>query len=171
MRKSFVLIFTILVFSILVFSEVKIGVINAQEILSKTNIGKEVQKKLENLQNSRRKKVETLQNEIKNLQKDLTSPALNTEAREKKTRELEDKRLEYNRLLQDIQKELKNESQKEMMELYKKIMPIIKEVGVAQKFTLILDMTSSGIAYFDEAIDITNEVIKAVNAKTPASTK
>jgi Skp family chaperone for outer membrane proteins len=32
-------------------------------------------------------------------------------------------------------------------------------------------MTSSGIAYFDEAIDITNEVIKAVNAKTPASTK
>jgi hypothetical protein len=26
-------------------------------------------------------------------------------------------------------------------------------------------MTSSGIAYFDEAIDITNEIIKAVNVK------
>ncbi|MCP4216899.1 MAG: OmpH family outer membrane protein, partial [bacterium] len=44
---------------------------------------------------------------------------------------------------------------------------IAENIGKAKGFTLILDMTSSGIAYFDQAIDITADVIKAVDAKFP----
>jgi outer membrane protein len=167
MKKSLTLIFTILVLSVFVFSEVKIGVINAQDIIAKTKKGNEVQKKLEGLQNDSQQKVESLENDIKQLQKDLASPALNNDTREKKTREMEDKRISYNRLVQDAQKTIQEESQKELMALQREIMPLIQQIGETKGFTLILDMASSGIAYFDKTIDITDEVVKAVDAKFP----
>lgn len=167
MKKSFTLIFTILVLSVFVFSEVKIGVINAQDIIVKTKKGMEVQKKLEGLQTEAQKKVDTLQNEIKQLQKDLSSPALNNDTREKKNREMEDKRVSYNRLVQDAQKNIQEESQRQLMDLQREIMPLIQQIGESQGFTLILDMANSGIAYFDKTIDITDQVVKAVDAKFP----
>ncbi|MCX6583901.1 MAG: OmpH family outer membrane protein [Candidatus Aminicenantes bacterium] len=167
MKKSLMLIFTILVLSVFVFSEVKIGVINAQDIIAKTKKGNDVQKKLEGLQNEAQQKVESLENDIKQLQKDLASPALNNDTREKKTREMEDKRISYNRLVQDAQKTIQEESQKELMALQREIMPLIQQIGEAKGFTLIIDLASSGIAYFDKSIDITDEVVKAVDAKFP----
>ena len=167
MKKSFILIFTLLTLSLFVFSEVKIGVINAQEIIEKTQKGKKVQAKLENLQKQKQQQLENLQKEIVQLQKDLESPALNRDTREKKTRELEDKRIDYNRFIQDTQKEMQAKSQQELLTLQKEIMPLIQQIGKAKGFSIIFDMTSSGIAYFDETIDVTDEVVKAVDAKFP----
>jgi outer membrane protein len=167
MKKSFILIFTLLTLSLFVFSQVKIGIINAQEIIEKTKKGKEVQVKLENLQKQKQQQLEGMQNTIKRLQKELESPALNRDTREKKTRELEDKRIDYNRFIQDTQKEMQVRSQQELMSLQKEIMPLIQQIGKAKGFTIIFDMTSSGIAYFDESIDVTAEVVKAVDAKFP----
>ena len=167
MKKSFILIFTLLTLSLFVFSEVKIGVINAQDIIEKTKKGKQVQDKLENLQKQKQQQLENLQKEIVQLQKDLESPALNRDTREKKTRELEDKRIDYNRFIQDTQKEMQAKSQQELLNLQKEIMPLIQQIGKAKGFTIIFDMTSSGIAYFDETIDVTEEVVKAVDAKFP----
>jgi outer membrane protein len=167
MKKSMILIFTILTLSIFVFSEVKIGVINAQEIMEKTKKGNQVQKKLENLQNAKRKQLETKQQELEKLEKELNSPALNADTRAKKTRQVQDKRIELQRMVEDARKEMQQESQKEVFALQKEIMPLIQEIGKAKGFTLILDMTSSGIAYFDQSVDITAEVIKAVDAKFP----
>jgi outer membrane protein len=167
MKKSFILIFTLLTLSLFVFSEVKIGVINAQEIIEKTQKGKKVQVKLENLQKQKQQQLEGMQKTIVQLQKELESPALNRDTREKKTRELEDKRIDYNRFIQDTQKEMQAKSQQELMNLQKEIMPLIQQIGKAKGFTIIFDMTSSGIAYFDETIDVTEEVVKAVDAKFP----
>jgi len=167
MKKSVILIFTILTLSVFVFSEVKIGVINAQEIMEKTKKGNQVQKKLENLQNAKRKQLQTKQQELEKLEKELNSPALNADTRARKTRQVQDKRIELQRMAEDAQNEMRQESQKELFALQKEIMPLIQEIGRSKGFTLILDMTSSGIAYFDQAIDITAEVIKAVDAKFP----
>jgi outer membrane protein len=167
MKKSMILIFTILTLSIFVFSEVKIGVINAQEIMEKTKKGNQVQKKLENLQNAKRKQLQTKQQELEKLEKELNSPALNADTRARKTRQVQDKRIELQRMVEDAQNEMRQESQKELFELQKEIMPLIQEIGRSKGFTLILDMTSSGIAYFDQSVDITAEVIKAVDAKFP----
>jgi len=169
MKKSLILVFTILTLSFFMFSEVKIGVINAQEIIAKTKKGINVQKKLENLQKSKQQQLEGLQNVLKQLQKDAVSPALNAETREKKKREFEDKQIQYKRQLQDAQKDMSEATQKELAALQTEIMPLIQEIGKNKGFTLILDMTGSGIAYFDQAIDITNDVVKAVDAKFPGN--
>lgn len=169
MKKSLILVFTILTLSFFMFSEVKIGVINAQEIIAKTKKGISVQKKLENMQKAKQQKLEALQNVLKQLQKDVASPALNADARGKKQREFEDKQIQYKRELQDAQKEMNEATQRELAALQKEIMPLIQELGKSKGFTLILDMTGSGIAYFDQTIDITADVVKAVDAKFPAN--
>jgi len=167
MKKSSTLIFMILTLSIFVFSEVKIGVINAQEIMEKTKKGNQVQKKLENLQNAKRKILQAKQQELEKLEKELNSPALNADTRARKTRQVQDKRIELQRMVEDARKEMQQESQKELFALQKEIIPLIQEIGRLKGFTLILDMAGTGIAYFDQSIDITAEVIKAVDAKFP----
>lgn len=167
MKKSFTLIFMILTLSIFVFSEVKIGVINAQEIMEKTKKGNQVQKKLENLQNAKRKVLQAKQQELEKLEKELNSPALNADTRARKTRQIQDKRIELQRMVEDARKEVQQESQKELFALQKEIIPLIQEIGKSKGFTLILDMAGTGIAYFDQSIDITAEVIKAIDAKFP----
>ena len=161
------LIITIFTLSFFGFSEVKIGIINGQDILQKTKRGKKSQKKLENLGKSKRPQIEAMQNDIKKLQTELASPALNDETMRKKNRELEDQKIVYNRIVQDAQKDFQTQQQKEMMALYKEIMPLIQQVGKSKGFTLILDLSSTGVAYFDETIDITVEVIKAIDTKFP----
>lgn len=165
MKKSLILIFTILTLSVFVYSEVKIGVINAQEIMAKTKRGVSVQKKLENLQASKQKELQGKQDALKKLEKELASPALNAETRSRKTREIQDKRIQLQRAVEDAEKLMRAESAKEIRKLTGEIMPLIQELGKAKGFTLIFDVSSSGIAYFDAAVDITPEVIKVVDAK------
>ena len=103
--------------------------------------------------------------EIKKLEKDLMSPALNDEAREKKSIELQEKRTDFKRFYEDAQNEFQRESQKELTALEKELMPLIDNLGRQKGFTIIFDITRPGIVYFDQAIDITDEVIKMVDAK------
>jgi outer membrane protein len=154
-----------LFFSMGLFSQVKIGVINPQQILSETNIGKNTAAMLEKLKIEKQKEIEARQKDIAALEKELLSPALNADTRESKTLSLQDKRTELKRLLEDAQKEMQMKSQKELAKLYQDIMPIIDEVGKSQGFTIIFDVSTSGISFFDQALDITNQVIAEVNKK------
>lgn len=165
MKKSFILIFTVIIFSVFAFSEVKIGVINGQDVIAKTKKGQAIRAKLESFGKAKQQQIENLEKEIVALQKELASPALNAETKRKKTRTMEDKKINYQRLVQDAQKDFQAQQQKEMMAFYNEIMPIIQEYGKAQGFTLILDLSSAGVAYFDKTIDITDAVVQTVNAK------
>jgi outer membrane protein len=167
MKRSFVFICTILTLSLFAFAEVKIGVINAQEIIAKTKKGQKIQTKLQSLGSAKQKEIDTKKKELEKLQRDLASPALNADTRTKKSREFEDKKIVFNRFVQDAQKTMQEKQQKEMLALYNEIMPLIQDIGKKRGFTLILDLANSGVAYFDQTIDVTAEVIKAVDAKYP----
>ena len=165
MKRSFILVFTLLTLTIFAFSEVKIAVFNSQELLQKTKKGNEVLKKLDNLKSTKERQIQTLLTELETLERELNSPALSTSARETKARILEDKKLNYDRTVQDAQEEMQNQSGKELGDLEKDFMPIIQQVGQAKGFTVVLDLVNSGIAYFNPNTDITADVIKAVDEK------
>lgn len=167
MKRSVILIFTLLTLTIFAFSEVKIGVFNSQEILQKTKKGSQVLKKLDDLKNAKERQIQNLLNELEGLEKELSSPALSAGARENKVRSLEDKKIVYDRTVQDAQEEMQNQSAKELGDLEKDFMPIIQQVGQAKGFTIVLDIVNSGIAYFNPETDITADVIKAVDEKLP----
>ncbi len=167
MKKSFISILTLLTLTIFAFSEVKIGVINSQEILQKTKKGSQTLKNLENLKNAKERQIQTLVNELEALEKELNSPALSAGARENKLRTLEDKKTNYDRTVQDAQKEIQSQSAKALGDLEKEFIPIIQQVGQVKGYDVVLDVTNSGVAYFAPTTDITAEVIKAVDEKLP----
>ncbi len=167
MKKTLVLVMAIITLSLFAYSQAKIGIINAQEVVQKTKRGINIQKRLEKLGQARKDQITKKQAELKTLEKELQSPALNTETREKKARSFQDKRVQLQRLVEDAQKYMQKETQKELLQLQKEIMPLIQALGKAQGYTLIIDMANSGVAYFDTKVDLTAEVIKAVDAKFP----
>jgi outer membrane protein len=165
MKKTIILMMAIFLLGAFAFSEIKIGVINPQKIMDNTKKGLEVQKRLQNLQTEKRKQGQAMQEEIKKLEKEVLSPALNNEARQRKTLELQEKQKALRRFAEDAQNEFRRAYQKELAALEKEILPLIENLGKQKGFTIILDVTTTGVAYYDKAIDITDEVIKAIDAK------
>ncbi|MCP5054353.1 MAG: OmpH family outer membrane protein [bacterium] len=165
MKKTLILMLTLLVMSVYAFSEVKIGIINAQEVFQKTKRGSQIQKELEALNNKKAAELKALQEEIKKLEKDLLSPALNASTRDAKSVDLQSKRTTFKRKYEDAQSDLQRESQKKLLELEKELMPLITNLGKSKGFTIIFDRARSGVIYFDSGVDVTKEVIAAIDAK------
>jgi outer membrane protein len=171
MKQKLFLIFALLALSTFVFSEVKIGIINPQGVLQNSTKGKEVIERLRSVNMSKQKKYEAMQKEIDSLEKEALSPALNQEARDKKTMDLQNKRTEIKRFAEDAQKDSMAMQQKEFENLQRELMPIIEKIAKDDGFSLVLDLNTSGVAYFDSSIDITDRVIKAYDAQVPSTVK
>jgi outer membrane protein len=165
MKKTLIFVLTVLLMSVYAFSQVKIGIINAQEIIAKTKRGVQIQKKLEGLQKQKTGELQTMQEQIKKLEKDLVSPALNNETRERKSLELQTKRTNFKRRYEDAQREFQRESGRELAALEKELIPLIEGIGKSKGYTLIFDRARSGIVYYNNSVDITAEVIQAIDAK------
>jgi outer membrane protein len=148
-----------------IFTLTKIGVVNPQKVLSETIRGKQVRDKLEKIRQNNVNKLKQYKDEIQKLEKELLSPALNSEARASKNNELQNKKITLRRLAEDADRNFKKTYQKEMVTLSKEILPIIETIGKSKGYTIILDISSAGISYFDKTTDITDEVIKEYNKK------
>lgn len=171
MKKNLFLMFALLALTTFVFSEVKIGIINPQVVLQNSVKGKAVIEKLRSLNMSKQKKYEAMQKEIDTVEKEALSPALNQDARDKKTMDLQNKRTEIKRFAEDAQKESMAQQQKEFESLQRDLMPIIEKIAKGDGFSLVLDLNTAGVTYFEPAIDITDRVIKAYNAEVPSAVK
>lgn len=165
LRKSLIIMLTLLLTGIYAYSETTIGVVNFGEVIAKSKKGLAVQKRLENLQKQKSQKAQTLQNQVKKLQNDLMSPAINPATRERKTEELNSKQIELKRYVQDTRRVLERQYQKELFELEKELVPLVQTIGKRKGLTAVLDFHKSGIVYFDKTRDITAEVLKEFNSK------
>lgn len=171
MKKNLFLFFALVVLTTFVFAEVKIGIINPQAVLQNSTKGKAVIERLRSLNMAKQKKYEDLQKEIDSLEKEILSPALNQDALDKKNRDLQNKRIEIKRFAEDAQKESQAQQQKEFESLQRELMPIIEKISKDEGFSLVLDLNTAGVTYFEPAIDITEKVIKAYDVKVPAAPK
>jgi outer membrane protein len=120
---------------------------------------------------SKQKKYEAMQKEIDTLEKEALSPALNQDARDKKNMDLQNKRVEIKRFAEDAQKESMAQQQKEFESLQRDLMPIIEKIAKGDGFSLVLDLNTAGVTYFEPSIDITDKVIKAYDAEVPGAIK
>lgn len=144
----------------------KIGVIDLQEIIDKSNAGKRSSVEIK----SQGKKMEQILKkkgaEIEELRKTLDQKALvmSDEAREVKEQDLRLKIKDIKSLqgrYQDILRELNINLSREIT---KDISEIVKRIGKQAGYTLIIDRRVGGVVYAPKAIDITGKVIKEYNA-------
>jgi outer membrane protein len=169
MKKNLFLIFALVVLTPFAFAEFKLGIINPQAVLQSSTKGKEAIERLKSLQLAKQKKYEAMQKEIDALEKEALSPALNTDARDKKTQDLQSKRVEIKRFAEDAQKDTMAAQQKEFEKIQADLMPIIEKIAKENGFSLILDLNTAGVTYFEPGIDISEKVVKAYDAQSAAA--
>jgi outer membrane protein len=146
-------------------AETKVAVIDVQRVVTESDPGKGALQKLKQLQDQKMEAGKGLQQELDAL-RDRFNKQRFTLA-EDKLRELEkqveDKTIVMKRFQDDASRELEETRRRELDALEQRIMPIIDQLGKEQGLTLIFNKFQSGLVYADDAVDITDDVIRRFN--------
>jgi outer membrane protein len=146
----------------------KVGIFNVDRVLAESQSGVQALAIFNQLRDQRVGELQVQQDAINSLQQQAMSAVGSPEAA-RIQREMEDLMLRLERLEQDVQQELglrQNELSGEIMQLVSEIVTTIGEEG---GYALILNSVQSGVVYAGPALDITDEVIQRVNARSAPS--
>jgi outer membrane protein len=149
----------------------KIGVIDVQKLVVESAAGKEAQGRVKKVIDSKQGDSEKLQKELQALQQRLTDqgPSMTDEKRDQLNKEYQEKGISYKRFQDDAQRLVQEAQQKELADLEKRVLPVINQVGKEKGYTLIFNKYAPGmLVYADEAVDITDEVLRRFNTQVTA---
>jgi outer membrane protein len=141
-----------------------IAVIDAQRLALESAPGKEAYGRLQKLSGQKKEELDRVEKEARDLVQKLTDqgssmPADKLEALQKQA---DDKQKTWKRMQEDAQKDLQEAERKEMAALEGRIGPIVKDFFRERHYTVVLD-SRAGIMYADEAVNVTDEVLKRIN--------
>jgi len=143
----------------------KIGVIDLQEVIEKSNPGKRSSVEIKSQGKKMEQVLKERGSEIEELRKTLEQKALvmSDEAREEKEQDLRNKVKDFKSLqgrYQDVLRELNINLSKQIT---KDVFEIVERIGKADGYSLIIDRRVGGVVYAPNAIDITDKVIEEYN--------
>ena len=141
-----------------------VAIIDAQRLALESAPGKEAYGRLQKLAAQKKDDLDKVEKEARDLVQKLSDqgssmPADKLEALQKQA---DDKQKTWKRMQEDSQKDLQEAERKEMAALENRIGPIVKEYFRERHYSLVLD-TRAGILYADEAINVTDDVLKRIN--------
>ena len=151
-------------------AQTKVAVINIDKVLQDSQRGKAVQGEMEKVRDGKKAELEAKQKEILGLKKRLEEGQLSlaTDRLEVLTEEYERKVVDLQRAEKDANRDIQRKGERLLGEVEKEIMPVINRIAREQGFSLIFNKFQSGLLFADEQIDITAQVISALDAG-PAS--
>ena len=143
-----------------------VAVIDVQRVVSDSDPGKESLQQLMALQNQKIEEGRNLQTELTALREQFNKQrlTLSEQKLEEMTGQIEDKAIALQRFEDDAKRSLEEARRTALGRLEQQIMPIINAIGKERNLTLIFNkFQESGIIYADDAVDITDEVIRRFN--------
>jgi len=172
MKKCFVQILTVLfvmsIFASPALAQLKVGVVDFQKIIALSKSGSKAKANFEPIVVKRQKELQTKKETVIALREEfvvqMQSNLLNPLALKDKENKLNDKILDYQRTLEDVQKQLRREEGKLMESMIIDIQKVINALGKKEAFDLILEKAQSAALFSSDKIDITDKVIKLLDA-------
>jgi outer membrane protein len=143
----------------------KIGVINVERLVQESALGKEAFNRVKKLNDQKKEEGDKLQKELRDMETKLADQgsALAEDKREALQKSYQEKAIAFKRFQDDANRDLEAAQKKELGELERRVFPVINTVGKERGFTLVFNKFQSGLVYADEAVDITDEVLKVFN--------
>jgi outer membrane protein len=143
--------------------ELKIGYVNSDRVLRDAVPAKAAQSKLEGEFGKREKDLADLANKLKaasdKLEKD--APTLPEAERTRRQRDLVDQDREFQRRRREFQEDLNQRKNEELASVVERANKVIKQIFETEKYDLILQEA----VFWSPKVDITDKVIKALNAQ------
>jgi outer membrane protein len=142
--------------------ELKIGYVNSERVLREATPAKAAQTKLEAEFSKREKELTDLGNRIKGaadkLEKD--GPTLAPAEQQRRQRELVDQDRDLQRKRREFQEDLNQRRNEELAGVVERANKVIKQIFDSEKYDVILQE----VVFASNRVDITEKVIKALNA-------
>jgi outer membrane protein len=147
------------------FAGEKTGFVDSREILLNTEAGKKAQEEFKKvfdknlaLKTEKETELNKLKDEIKN------QLSVLTEAAKKEKEVLYNKKMrDYELFVNDINEEMRNKQQELLKDISEEMGKLIRAIGEKEKYTLIIDIGTIPVAYFDKGNDLTKRVIDEFN--------
>jgi outer membrane protein len=150
-------------------AQVKIGVIDLQEIANRSAVGQGTQKRVREFFESKKSQLEQAQAQLQGETAALENQraVLSADAYTRRKNELEQRMLQLRQEQDNAEGELNNLRQTELDRFANAVGPVIEAVGKELGFTVILDRRS-GVYYFDPNSDITELIVQRINQQESA---
>ncbi len=142
--------------------EVRIGFVNLARLLGEANTAKAANAKLEAEFSKREKDLTELGNALKiageKFERD--APTLPESQKSSRQRQLTDQDREFQRRRREFQEDLTARKNEELQQVLDRANRVVKQVAEAEKYDVILQE----FVYMNPKLDITDRVLKAMNA-------
>lgn len=150
-------------------ADMKVGVMNVQQVLVNSVSGKAAKEKFDEKMKNLQAKFKTEEQELVDMQQEIEkkSSAWSEETKQVKVREFQKKRRELQEKSEDARFELKTLQDSELAPILKALEGVVAEFGDKNGYTVILD-SKGGVIYFSEAVDITDQLVKELDAAMAA---
>ncbi len=146
-------------------SAIRIGYVDMQEVLNKSQKGIAVRQKLDQERALRQKDLDAKQQEVMKLQAEFEkqAPLLSEQAKREKSEAIQRKTRDTMRIADDANRDFEKRVREAEMDVTREILGVVQEYGKDQGFTMILER--SMLVYAAQAVDVTTDVIKRYDAK------
>ena len=147
----------------------KVGIINVQGAILATKDGEKARDAIRARFEPRAKALEGRMGEMNRLRDQFSKGAntMSAEAREKLSRDIDDKQKKYQWDSEDMQNELQQEEQKLVNEIGQRMISIIDEFAKANTFAVVFDVSGqqSPVLWAANGIDVTTQIVELYDKK------
>jgi outer membrane protein len=164
-RKIIPLLAALLLISAPAFAAGKIGVLNVQEVLKKSEPGQQAMQSLQEQFKDMKDRLDTEKADIEKMREELQKQGMVLSQQAKMDKEIEFKRRirDFQDEVQNFQRKTKAEEQRLSVPIIETIMEVVDQFGKDNGYDLILDGNAAGVMFVNEPVNVTNQVIVEVN--------
>lgn len=147
--------------------DAKIGFVDAQQVLATVDSGKQAQEELERKARDAQGRLSPLIEQLETLQKELQAKqfVMSKEAVQAKQLDMAELRNRIESQGQEEKSKLEIDQQRLIGPLQEKFLEVIREIGRDDGYSAIFLSDAPGLVYRREALDVTEQVIKAFNSR------
>jgi len=153
-----------------VADEIKLGYVDGEKVVQAYKGYKDAETQFEKQRDAWNQEFEKRSRELKAMEEDFKAQQLmlSDDKKKEKLTLLETNRRDLEKYYQDIfgpGGEAARKNEELLRPILDKVNAVIKDVGAAEKYTMIFDASNTGIAYASEGIDLTEKIIQRLNAQ------
>lgn len=152
-------------------ADAKVAYVDLNTIATASKEGQAAGVKIKDLQAKKTAELEGKQKQLQTAQQKLEQggAVLSESARAQQAKEVERLQTELQRLGQDAQKEVQEFTQELQLDFQQKLLPVIEQVAKAKNLHFILSIADAGVVWVDAGLNVTADVVAALDAAAPAA--
>ena len=153
------------------YAQTKIAVVDLQRALMETDDGRGAKRRLETLFKRRQKSLDAAQEELRGMKEDIEKQknVLSREALQERLETYQKKFVSLQESYVEFQRELAAKEAELTSGILQKMQEIMRRIGQAEGYTIILEANESGVIWVPSNLDLTDQLIQRYNSENARS--